>query len=69
MHEFTEDFYGCQMKIAMTGFIRPEQNYDSLEALIEAIHNDINVAKTKLQTEQQQTLKSHDFFQGDLDTL
>ena len=49
----------------MTGFVRPEKNYDSLDALIEAIHNDINVAKTKLQAEQHQILKNHEFFQGD----
>lgn len=65
LHEFPEDFYGCQMRIAMTGFVRPEKNYDSLDALIEAIHNDISVAKTKLQAEQHQNLKNHEFFQGD----
>jgi len=64
LHEFAEDFYGCQMKIVITGFIRPEQSYDSLDALIEAIHNDINVAKTSLHGDSHQTLKDHEFFKG-----
>ena len=30
MHVFPEDFYGSLLKVCITGYIRPEQSYDSL---------------------------------------
>jgi len=48
LHDFGEDdFYGEQLSLKVTGYLRPEKSYDSLEALIAAIHSDIE--KTKLE--------------------
>lgn len=33
MHEFASDFYGDDIRIIVTGYIRPEQNYPSLGKL------------------------------------
>ena len=44
LHKFNDDFYDEELKILICGFLRPEQNYDSLEALIDAIQNDIRVS-------------------------
>ena len=30
MHQFDKDFYGSNLKIIVTGFIRPMANYNSL---------------------------------------
>jgi len=62
LHDFGSDFYGSQLKVAITGYIRGEENYDSLDALIEAIQNDIRVAKERLQEPEMQKLKNADFF-------
>merc|ERR1712004_122176 len=46
VHKFDEaDLYGRQLKVIILGFIRPEQNSDSLEALIDAIRKDIEEGK------------------------
>lgn len=33
IHEFPEDFYGADLSVLVCGYLRPEKNYDSLEAL------------------------------------
>ncbi|RUS14705.1 hypothetical protein BC937DRAFT_93459 [Endogone sp. FLAS-F59071] len=45
IHKFDQDFYGDCLRVAVMGYIRPEQNYPSLDALIEDINTDIEVAK------------------------
>jgi len=62
LHDFAEDFYGRQLRVAITGFIRPEKNYDSVDKLIEDIQNDIRTAKERLGEAHHQTLKGHPFF-------
>jgi len=48
VHKFEEaDLYGRQLKVIILGFIRPEQNFDSLEALIDAIRKDIEEGKKR----------------------
>lgn len=42
------DFYGQQLKLLIVGFIRPEANFDSLDALIAAIRHDIETARLAL---------------------
>mmetsp|Transcript_38189 Transcript_38189/g.61830 ORF Transcript_38189/g.61830 Transcript_38189/m.61830 type:complete len:160 (-) Transcript_38189:712-1191(-) len=44
LHKFDGDFYGQELRLLVCGFIRPEADFSSLDALIEAIHNDIKVA-------------------------
>ncbi|KAF1805003.1 hypothetical protein V8B55DRAFT_1495263 [Mucor lusitanicus] len=48
LHEFESDFYDESIRIIVAGYIRPEQNYPSLDALICDIKTDIEVAKHSL---------------------
>ncbi|KAI9028564.1 riboflavin kinase [Hyaloraphidium curvatum] len=47
-NKFGTDFYDEELRIIVLGYIRPEQNYDSLDALIADIQMDIQVAKNSL---------------------
>lgn len=62
MHKFNEDFYGKELRVAILGYIRPEENFDSLEALIETINNDIKIADTELDKNEYLNHKSSNFF-------
>ncbi|XP_061585222.1 riboflavin kinase [Cololabis saira] len=62
IHQFKEDFYGENLSVVMVGYIRPERTYDSLEALIAAINNDIEEAKAKLDLPEHSKLKEDNFF-------
>ncbi|KAF8434889.1 hypothetical protein BGX38DRAFT_1251533 [Terfezia claveryi] len=44
IHTFPTDFYGTHMKILVLGYIRPELDYVSKEALIGDIKTDIEIA-------------------------
>ena len=48
MKKFERDFYGCEMRISILGWIREEFDYKSLEALVEDIRTDIEVAGRSL---------------------
>ncbi|XP_063050934.1 riboflavin kinase isoform X2 [Engraulis encrasicolus] len=62
IHNFAEDFYGQTLNVVMVGYIRPERGFDSLDALITAIHNDIEEAKQKLDLPEHLKLKEDAFF-------
>lgn len=49
LHDFHEDFYGEELRLAIVGYIRPEKNFPSLESLIERIHEDGNIAENALE--------------------
>ncbi|ORC92148.1 riboflavin kinase [Trypanosoma theileri] len=49
LHKFNDDFYGAVVKVAVLGVIRGMQAYKSLEALVEAINEDIRQTKEALQ--------------------
>lgn len=49
LHEFTEDFYGEELKLVIVGYIRPEVNFPTLESLIAKIHEDRRVAESALE--------------------
>ncbi|PUU75695.1 hypothetical protein B9Z19DRAFT_1102808 [Tuber borchii] len=51
IHTFSKDFYGVRMNLVILGFIRPEFDYVSKEALIEDIKMDIRVGEKSLQRE------------------
>ncbi|GAA6022501.1 hypothetical protein JCM10207_008534 [Rhodosporidiobolus poonsookiae] len=44
LHEYPSDFYGKELRVVMLGFIRPEYNYSSMDALIKDIDTDKLVA-------------------------
>ncbi|KAG8130663.1 putative Riboflavin kinase-like protein [Naja naja] len=62
IHTFNEDFYGEILSIIIVGYIRPEQNFDSLDALIAAIQHDIDEAKNLLDLPEHQKFKDDNFF-------
>lgn len=62
IHEFSSDFYGQLLKLCICGYLRPEKNFDSLDALKTAINDDIEQAKLLLDTDQFKGYKSNDFF-------
>ncbi|KAK3014584.1 hypothetical protein RJ639_009817 [Escallonia herrerae] len=49
LHEFDEDFYGEELRLAIVGYIRPEANFSSLEDLIKRIHEDRKMAEKALE--------------------
>lgn len=51
LHEFGEAFYGEEMRLLVLGYVRPEKDYPSLEALIEDIRFDTEVARASLARE------------------
>ncbi|KAK7204041.1 hypothetical protein BZA70DRAFT_281371 [Myxozyma melibiosi] len=48
VHKFRAQFYGAKIKLAVLGYIRPESDFVSVEALVEEIMRDIEYAKEKL---------------------
>ena len=38
LEKFEDDFYGKEMRLMLTGFLRPETKFDSFPELLEAIH-------------------------------
>lgn len=62
MHKFDQDFYGSNLRISILGYQRGEKNFDSLQALIDAIKKDIENADRNLDQAEAQKIKSHDFF-------
>uniref|UniRef100_H2ZGQ1 Riboflavin kinase n=1 Tax=Ciona savignyi TaxID=51511 RepID=H2ZGQ1_CIOSA len=62
IHAFDGDFYGSLLSLIMVGYIRGEENFTSLDALIVAINNDIATAKTELDHKDQSKYKNHLFF-------
>ncbi|KAJ2776305.1 riboflavin kinase [Coemansia interrupta] len=67
IHTFDEDFYGRTLNVAILAYIRPERNYESLEALVEDIRCDIEVAHRSLAREAYQKVKQCDLFKTDDD--
>lgn len=45
LHKFEKDFYDEHMRLLILGFIREEKDYKSLEALVDDINFDCDVAK------------------------
>ena len=51
LHEFESDFYGEELSLVVVGYIRPEADFTTLEALVERIHRDAQVARVVLERE------------------
>lgn len=49
LHKFEQDFYGAPLNLLILGYIRPELDYISKEALIEDIMTDCDVALKSLE--------------------
>ncbi|KAG7124438.1 Riboflavin kinase like protein [Verticillium longisporum] len=48
LHPFAADFYDAHMRLLLLGFVREEKDYKSLEALVEDIRFDCDVARESL---------------------
>ncbi|XP_069481946.1 riboflavin kinase [Ambystoma mexicanum] len=66
IHTFDEDFYGETLSVVIAGFIRPESNFTSVEALIAAIHSDIEEAERQLDLPEFRQLKARFFNNTDV---
>jgi len=62
IHQFDEDFYDSELIVVMLGYLRPEKNFDSLEALKDAIWSDVDNAKVELDREEFKEYRTHDIF-------
>ncbi|KAK9367304.1 riboflavin kinase-domain-containing protein [Lipomyces kononenkoae] len=62
VHKFTDQFYGANIRLAVLGYIRPERNFESVDALIEEIMNDIRKAKEFLAEDGYKQIESNEFF-------
>lgn len=49
LHEFPEDFYGEELRLVVVGYIRPEADFVSLEALVARILEDGNISRRALE--------------------
>ncbi|KAG0626295.1 hypothetical protein M758_2G117400 [Ceratodon purpureus] len=49
LHDFSEDFYGEELRLIVVGYIRPEANFTTQEDLVEKIHEDGRIAKAALE--------------------
>lgn len=53
MEKFSHDFYDHDLRVKILGFIRTEADFTKFSHLIEAIHNDVQVAKDILSVDSQ----------------
>jgi len=61
VHNFDSDFYDETLRLIIIGYIRAESNFPSLDALIEAIHADILIAKQLLALAENKKFAEHAF--------
>ncbi|MEW6754808.1 MAG: riboflavin kinase [Candidatus Latescibacterota bacterium] len=47
--DFAGDLYGCQVEVELLGWIRPEQRFPSVSALVAQIRLDVEVARRLIQ--------------------
>ena len=57
LEKFDKDFYDEPLRVSVLGFVRPERNYESLDALIEDINLDIDVTRRSLERPEWAQLK------------
>lgn len=57
IHKFKSNFYGAKIKYGVLGYIRPELNYTTKEALIEDINLDIRMALEALNEDEYKKYK------------
>ncbi|KAH8419030.1 hypothetical protein KR222_000993 [Zaprionus bogoriensis] len=66
LHDYNCDLYGKTLKICILGYLRAEQNFDSLEALICTIKSDIDQAKKLLDSAENNKFKEATFFKEEI---
>jgi len=48
MHKYNRDFHGERMRLVVTGYVRPEMKFASMDELVERIHTDVGLASSSL---------------------
>mmetsp|Transcript_134407 Transcript_134407/g.189986 ORF Transcript_134407/g.189986 Transcript_134407/m.189986 type:complete len:155 (-) Transcript_134407:97-561(-) len=66
MHKFSDNFYGKGMRVLILGRLRGEKDFDSVDALIAAIHEDIRQADEALSLPEYEAFKDDVLFVGNL---
>eukprot|EP00927_Polykrikos_kofoidii_P057303 TRINITY_DN5141_c0_g1_i1.p1 TRINITY_DN5141_c0_g1~~TRINITY_DN5141_c0_g1_i1.p1 ORF type:complete len:182 (+),score=34.14 TRINITY_DN5141_c0_g1_i1:78-623(+) len=69
LHDFGEDFYDCELRIAICGFVRPEIKFDKFEDLIVAIREDGDFCSAALDTETCAAVQHDAFFSQDVNGI
>ncbi|KAF2472497.1 riboflavin kinase [Lindgomyces ingoldianus] len=64
LHTFSADFYGATLSLVILGFIRPEYDYVSKDALVEDIRQDIRVARRSLERPAYETWREDTWLLG-----
>ena len=67
LHDFGRDFYGEELRLLVCAYIRPEANFESLDALVSQIHADADVARSALDDPLLSALQSDSFLQPTLE--
>lgn len=62
---FPADFYGATLSLLILGFIRPEYDYVSKEALVEDIREDIRISQRSLEREAYRAWKGDAWLRGE----
>lgn len=63
LHEFDKPFYDEEIRLVVCGYVRPEANFSSLEALVTRIHKDGDVSRAALAQPQLQRFAADSFLQ------
>ncbi|KAF0699277.1 Aste57867_10151 [Aphanomyces stellatus] len=66
LHEFKADFYGAKLNLVLCAYLRPEENFPSLDALIDAIQSDISLSREWLDCDQGQAIKEDELLRPTL---
>lgn len=64
LHTFQNDLYGCLLRVCILGYIRPEQDFNSIGDLISAIKSDIETADKALDNMTLMPYKNDPFFES-----
>jgi riboflavin kinase len=65
LHTFREDFYGATLSLIILGYIRPEFDYVSKEALVGDIREDIRISQRSLDRAAYQQFKDDPWLKGE----
>lgn len=64
MHKFHSNFYDQELRILVLGYVRPELDYVSVEALIKDINTDIKVSEASLARETYNAYRKDSLFEN-----
>lgn len=65
LHKYSqEEFYGSQLRVVVSGFIRPEIKFAGLPQLLARIKADIGIAKAQLDEPEAAALRMSDHFKS-----